>query len=177
MDRSCTLSFPTRLTKKELFKNRKKERQLRKKRSNVTDVTDSHYKSAENTNINAKKVRFSDEGRYEGNNSGSVCSNDNVSEHCQDAAIGNSSKSTTTDDVVVGHEALSITEESIKPTNGKLSNAVDDPEKTTTPSESSDVSSIEDGAYYSVSCKHCNTKVAVTDRDEVYHFFNVITGY
>ena len=31
--------------------------------------------------------------------------------------------------------------------------------------------------YHPVMCKICNTKVAVYDSDEVYHFFNVVTSY
>ncbi|KAF2353620.1 E2F-associated phosphoprotein [Trinorchestia longiramus] len=31
--------------------------------------------------------------------------------------------------------------------------------------------------FHPVLCRHCNTKVAVFDKDEVYHFFNVITSY
>ena len=31
--------------------------------------------------------------------------------------------------------------------------------------------------FYSVSCDVCNTKVAVYDKDEVYHFFNIVTSY
>jgi len=34
-----------------------------------------------------------------------------------------------------------------------------------------------DDVFFSVSCMHCNTKVAVLDREEIYHFFNVITSY
>ncbi|KAF9355564.1 hypothetical protein BGX34_010405 [Mortierella sp. NVP85] len=38
------------------------------------------------------------------------------------------------------------------------------------PSEDDDT----DAIYHPVSCEICNTKVAVVDQDEVYHFFNVI---
>lgn len=31
--------------------------------------------------------------------------------------------------------------------------------------------------FHPVMCKICNTKVAVYDTDEVYHFFNVVTSY
>lgn len=31
--------------------------------------------------------------------------------------------------------------------------------------------------FHPVMCKICNTKVAVYDSDEVYHFFNVVTSY
>ena len=31
--------------------------------------------------------------------------------------------------------------------------------------------------YHPVMCKICNTKVAVYDSDEVYHFFNIVTSY
>ncbi|XP_018016245.1 uncharacterized protein LOC108672990 [Hyalella azteca] len=31
--------------------------------------------------------------------------------------------------------------------------------------------------FHPVMCRHCNTKVAVFDKDEIYHFFNVITSY
>ncbi|KAG7174838.1 E2F-associated phosphoprotein-like [Homarus americanus] len=35
----------------------------------------------------------------------------------------------------------------------------------------------DDETYHPVTCKICNTKVAVYDKDEVYHFFNVVTSY
>ena len=37
----------------------------------------------------------------------------------------------------------------------------------------------EEGAaelYHPVRCSQCNTEVAVFDKDEVYHFFNVLTS-
>lgn len=36
----------------------------------------------------------------------------------------------------------------------------------------------EEGAelYHPVRCSQCNTEVAVYDKDEVYHFFNVLTS-
>lgn len=46
-----------------------------------------------------------------------------------------------------------------------------------TPEASSSTGCEGDEFYYSVSCKICNTKVAVYDKDEVYHFFNVVTSY
>lgn len=35
----------------------------------------------------------------------------------------------------------------------------------------------EDEVFHPVTCKICNTKVAVYDKDEVYHFFNIVTSY
>nr|XP_045583329.1 uncharacterized protein LOC123746098 isoform X1 [Procambarus clarkii] len=35
----------------------------------------------------------------------------------------------------------------------------------------------EDELFHPVTCKICNTKVAVYDKDEVYHFFNIVTSY
>lgn len=35
----------------------------------------------------------------------------------------------------------------------------------------------KDDVYYSVKCDECRTKVAMYDKDEVYHFFNVISSY
>ena len=35
----------------------------------------------------------------------------------------------------------------------------------------------ESDLYHPVMCIHCNTKVAVIDREEVYHFFNIVTSY
>lgn len=39
-------------------------------------------------------------------------------------------------------------------------------------------SSKEEGVelYHPVRCSQCNTEVAVYDKDEVYHFFNVLTS-
>jgi len=34
-----------------------------------------------------------------------------------------------------------------------------------------------DEAYHPVRCSVCNTEVGVYDRDEVYHFFNILSGY
>lgn len=31
--------------------------------------------------------------------------------------------------------------------------------------------------YHPVRCEQCNTEVGVFDKDEVYHFFNVISSY
>ena len=42
-----------------------------------------------------------------------------------------------------------------------------------------DQGSEEEGAaelYHPVHCSQCNTEVAVFDKDEVYHFFNVLTS-
>ncbi|KAB7494118.1 E2F-associated phosphoprotein [Armadillidium nasatum] len=35
----------------------------------------------------------------------------------------------------------------------------------------------KDEIFYPVMCALCNTKIAVQDEDEVYHFFNVLTSY
>lgn len=35
----------------------------------------------------------------------------------------------------------------------------------------------KDDIYYSVKCNECRTQVAMYDRDEVYHFFNIISSY
>lgn len=35
----------------------------------------------------------------------------------------------------------------------------------------------EPGSYFDVRCSVCNTKVAVYDKDEVFHFFNVLSSY
>lgn len=39
------------------------------------------------------------------------------------------------------------------------------------------VPGLEKDKFHPVMCKICNTKVAVYDADEVYHFFNVVTSY
>jgi len=36
--------------------------------------------------------------------------------------------------------------------------------------------STEESIYHPVKCEKCDTEVAVYDKDEVYHFFNVIAG-
>lgn len=50
------------------------------------------------------------------------------------------------------------------------SNQEDDMEATSSTNDSREES------YHPVKCAECNTEVAVYDSDEVYHFFNVITG-
>lgn len=35
----------------------------------------------------------------------------------------------------------------------------------------------EDEIYHSVKCTECSTEVAVYDKDEVYHFFNILASY
>lgn len=35
----------------------------------------------------------------------------------------------------------------------------------------------ESDCYHPVMCSNCNTRLAVYDSDEVYHFFNVISSY
>ena len=42
-----------------------------------------------------------------------------------------------------------------------------------------DVAANEDQVdyYHPVSCSNCNTRLAVYDSDEIYHFFNVISSY
>jgi len=35
----------------------------------------------------------------------------------------------------------------------------------------------DEDIYHPVQCSICNTEVAVQDKDEVYHFFNVLTGF
>jgi len=46
-----------------------------------------------------------------------------------------------------------------------------------TASESSDGENAEASSYHPVKCQSCGTEVAVYDKDEVYHFFNVLVGY
>lgn len=46
-----------------------------------------------------------------------------------------------------------------------------------TPNTNSSALSLGKDLYHPVMCKICNTKVAVYDSDEVYHFFNVVTSY
>ena len=35
----------------------------------------------------------------------------------------------------------------------------------------------EEEEFHSVKCDHCSTEVAVLDKDEVYHFFNVVPSH
>ena len=37
--------------------------------------------------------------------------------------------------------------------------------------------SADDEKYNPVKCEQCNTEVGVLDKDEVYHFFNVLASY
>ena len=37
--------------------------------------------------------------------------------------------------------------------------------------------STEPSSFFNVTCSVCNTKVAVHDEDEVFHFFNVLSSY
>ncbi|KAG0713003.1 E2F-associated phosphoprotein [Chionoecetes opilio] len=59
-------------------------------------------------------------------------------------------------------------------TNATENNSIDElptrePEKS--------INDVGQDAFHPVMCKICNTKVAVYDSDEVYHFFNVVTSY
>ncbi len=38
-------------------------------------------------------------------------------------------------------------------------------------------SQAEEEVYHPVRCEQCNTEVGVYDKDEVYHFFNVLSSY
>ncbi|XP_037787964.1 E2F-associated phosphoprotein-like [Penaeus monodon] len=49
--------------------------------------------------------------------------------------------------------------------------------KTNTPKKVSFETDGSDEIFHPVMCNICNTKVAVYDKDEVYHFFNVVTSY
>ncbi|XP_063592003.1 E2F-associated phosphoprotein-like [Penaeus indicus] len=49
--------------------------------------------------------------------------------------------------------------------------------KTNTPKKVSFEADGSDEIFHPVMCNICNTKVAVYDKDEVYHFFNVVTSY
>ena len=39
------------------------------------------------------------------------------------------------------------------------------------------VAMVTEDTYYPVRCTECTTQVGVFDKEEVYHFFNVLTGY
>jgi len=43
--------------------------------------------------------------------------------------------------------------------------------------EQSTTTGEEENSYHPVTCSNCNTRIAVFDSDEVYHFFNVISSY
>lgn len=68
-----------------------------------------------------------------------------------------------------GHSIASTTKD------GTGADSIDKP--SSTPKEPFFESSTENEVFYPVTCKICNTKVAVYDMDEVYHFFNIITSY
>ncbi|KAF9960845.1 hypothetical protein BGZ72_005681 [Mortierella alpina] len=72
---------------------------------------------------------------------------------------------------VIENERLRFPKEAKKPNQGK--NAVS---KAATSSQDFKPSEVDDddAVYSPVVCEICNTKVALMDQDEVYHFFNVI---
>lgn len=63
------------------------------------------------------------------------------------------------------------------------SSSVEIPTESNTPGDPSSaktdniVGDLGKDVFHPVMCKICNTKVAVYDSDEVYHFFNVVTSY
>jgi len=44
-------------------------------------------------------------------------------------------------------------------------------------SDSAAASTVSDDVYHPVVCSVCNSEVGVYDKDEVYHFFNVLASY
>lgn len=51
------------------------------------------------------------------------------------------------------------------------------PETTPEPAEPAPAGMDADEAYHPVCCTECSTEVAVLDKDEVYHFFNILSSH
>lgn len=98
--------------------------------------------------------------------------------HHGDTSSGQDSKQDQFSNLVPvsGDNGRTESSQSEGPSEGNPINTTSPP-ATTTPEASSSTVCEDDELYHSVSCKICNTKVAVYDKDEVYHFFNVVTSY
>lgn len=206
VDYSHLLSFPTKLTKKEKWKSIKKERQQRRKRNGTTESPDdvglasAPVKRVRFSDIdpddcmanNADNSAHNEE--MDANNSvadkdknhiilppGSIT--DKTTGHTSTSTENNISDDTETKNTKVNEFTIKVSNTNNDASTRKLTpkSCRGSVEAKTATGAIGNCSSTSAGTgderYYSVTCEHCNTKVAVMDTDEVYHFFNVVTSY
>jgi len=239
VDHSYTLSCPPKLTKKEIWKNKKMERKRKKMQAKAGNNTEEDCENMQSEDLETasssaqtltdvsegsametvkvhstegknKRVRFehsvdvSDGGNAatvgevanssQRNGGGgetelvlngvqiSVTSQGDTEKHTNFAGNGSNACAPieTESSTDIGKDEMD--HESTPPKDGRPSEAA---ATTGNPAaEGSVPASILKAAeadaedvFFSVSCSRCKAKVAVVDRDEVYHFFNVITSY
>lgn len=229
VDYTQLLRFPTKLTKKEIWKNKKIERKMRQAmKKNEKDGNGSVEKSGIESaaplieETLPKKAQTDAAVEMECNNSSCIpkssedgggsketkcnSSSDHAPNRSGDSSNENGTfrdgepdKESKSTDIISNEETLIQKESNCLPVKKVRfnTNEQDGEEgmKNKTDSESSCSSTLASGSsstalggsglhqsddeemFHPVMCQHCNTKVAVLDKEEVYHFFNVITSY
>lgn len=167
VDWSEGLKFPTKGQKKKEFLKNKRKNKYRKEQEGARE---SEEPIAEGTESSEK-----------GNESSTQPEN---SMEFQESNIKPSQQSSESGGIIEPLEAEKSTLEGGNSilSKDKVEGAVGGGEgschiKTNTPKKVSFETDGSDEIFHPVMCKICNTKVAVYDKDEVYHFFNVVTSY
>lgn len=169
IDRSEGLKFPTKGQKKKEFLKNKRKNKYRKEQeaaveseAPVTEGTVSSEKSKE------------DESSEQPENSMDF----------QESSSKVSSQVSETDGIVNPSQAEKsapegrnsiLSKKPVEEADGEVGGSCHS--KINTPKRVSFETDAVDEIFHPVMCTICNTKVAVYDKDEVYHFFNVVTSY
>lgn len=147
------LRFPRKDQKKQNFMKKKKEQRLKRQRQQeAQNGSDEVIETSGEVmqDLSCENVDPETEKK-------------NASPHVQNAA----SRGQETGEVVTPGSSISATVESCS----------DNVSCSPTPKSSLSRGDENEEFFHPVRCKICNTKVAVYDQEEVYHFFNVVTSY